>query len=85
MQILLCVVIGVTAITPLSRSFAGENPDPGAQIGSETDPSPEPLAGSGKEPRYHRLMRNLDEEYQQGGLTKTEYIQRKRLIEAEER
>lgn len=67
--------------------FAGEEErsEPGAQIGSQWDPPPEPLAESGKGPRYDRRMRDLDQEYQRGALTKTEYIQRKRLIEAEEK
>ncbi|MFQ5952042.1 MAG: hypothetical protein ACE5JK_01375 [Candidatus Omnitrophota bacterium] len=30
--------------------------------------------------RYMRMMRDLDREYQEGSLTRTEYIQRKREI-----
>ncbi|GEM_PF-2303947 len=68
-----------------ASAFAGEDKaEPGERIGSEADPPPEPLAGSGPRPRHDRLMRDLDREYQRGGLTKTEYIQRKRLIETEE-
>ena len=32
--------------------------------------------------RYRRLMRDLDKEYQQGSLTRTEYIRRKRQIKS---
>jgi len=32
--------------------------------------------------QYHREMRDLNREYEAGGLTKTEYVQRKREIEA---
>ena len=31
--------------------------------------------------RYKRIMRDLNREYQEGSLTKTEYIQRKREID----
>ena len=34
-----------------------------------------------KSARYEAAMRDLDREYQAGGLTKTEYIQRKREID----
>lgn len=34
--------------------------------------------------RFRTEMRNLDREYQEGSLTRTEYIQRKRLIMKEE-
>jgi hypothetical protein len=32
--------------------------------------------------RYRRLMRDIEKEYQQGSLTRTEYIQRKRQIKS---
>ncbi len=41
----------------------------------------ETSGGSQHSLNYRTRMRDLDKEYQQGGLTKTEYIQRKREIE----
>ncbi|MGD2279018.1 MAG: hypothetical protein PVH45_02840 [Candidatus Omnitrophota bacterium] len=31
-------------------------------------------------PKYRRIMRDLDRQYREGSLTRTEYIQRKREI-----
>jgi hypothetical protein len=40
-----------------------------------------PAFGQGtKSVRYRRLMRDLDKDYREGSLTRTEYIQRKREI-----
>ena len=39
----------------------------------------------GMTPRHKRIMRDLNREYQAGGLTKTEYIQRKRELKALEK
>ncbi|MGB2662223.1 MAG: hypothetical protein WBD04_07560 [Candidatus Omnitrophota bacterium] len=40
-----------------------------------------PAFGQGsKSVRYRRLMRDLDREYREGSLTRTEYIQRKREV-----
>ncbi|MFC1570904.1 hypothetical protein ACFL4E_03910 [Candidatus Omnitrophota bacterium] len=41
----------------------------------------EDASSGGKSARYQRVMRDLDREYEAGGLTKTEYIQRKRAID----
>ena len=55
------------------------------KIGSPQDPLPLEEASPGKSLRYKRILRDLDDEYQRGGLTKTEYIQRRRELDDLER
>lgn len=52
------------------KSIFNEPTDSGSEEGPQ-----------GKSVRYEAAMRDLDREYQAGGLTKTEYIQRKREID----
>lgn len=54
---------------------------PQRKIGSPQDPPPVEEANPGKSTRDKRILRDLDDEYQRGGLTKTEYIQRRRELD----
>lgn len=55
----------------------------GKQVETDMDIQPEPdPSDSPRSNRYIREMRGLNDEYDAGGLTWTEYIQRKREIEA---
>ncbi len=53
-------------------------------LGSGAVPSDEENMEEQETPRYERAKREFDDEYERGDLTRTEYIQRKRLLDEEE-
>lgn len=69
------MVLPAWGVGYLSKSDMSESSD-------RMDTSDSEGASSGeKSARYKSVMRDLDREYEAGGLTKTEYIQRKRAID----
>lgn len=54
-------------------------------LGSGVVPSDEENTEEQETPRYERAKREFDDEYERGDLTRTEYIQRKRLLDEEEK
>ena len=58
------------------ETATGEQEETDLGISPEED-----MTGTGVDKRYVGEMRDLNDEYQAGGLTYTEYIQRKREIE----
>jgi hypothetical protein len=53
----------------------------GMQIETDLGVAPLTRPGEGKSLRYRRALWELNDEYNRGGLTRPEYIQRKRNIE----
>jgi hypothetical protein len=83
-KIFVCAVIVLSA----SSLCAAEEYKTATGLQEETDLGIRPeedLTGTGADKRYVRQMRDLDDDYRSGGLTRTEYIQRKREIDSLDR
>lgn len=74
------ILLAFFSFEAISREYptaTGEQVETDMDVPLEPDPSDSPESN-----RYIREMRGLNDEYEAGGLTRTEYIQRKREIDA---
>ena len=69
-------------VDTVPEKIPSEAQDAEEALSSDGEMRPVPGVEPNLSPRDKRILRDLDREYEAGGLTRTEYIQRKRELKA---